>query len=141
LIGQLGADSLYTADNRIPLNYMTLASTKYTNFVPETLRHLRPPTFLTQRSTADERVLWQKAAGYSDLSYESVHSRCPSLFQLTANIYDAMTNQAPGIFRDLLCLRFSGRSTARRAAEFFSIAMNSSKMSGMIGSGMECLFG
>ncbi len=96
LIGQLGADSLYTADNRIPLNYMTVASTRYTNFVPWTATSLTASNFFNATADRLMREYYGKTLReiqiYPTNQYTAgVHQ----LFQLTANIYDAMTNQAP----------------------------------------------
>lgn len=96
LIGQMGADSLYTADKRIPLNYTTLASSGYTNFVPWTATTLTASNFFNTTADRLMREYYGKSLReiqiYPTNQYTAgVHQ----LFQLTANIYDAMTNQAP----------------------------------------------
>ena len=96
LLSQLSADSVYTADDRIPLNYTTVASPGYTNFIPWTANALTASNFF--QITANRLLQQQFSKNLNEVQIYPTNQYTAGvhqLLQLTANIYDAMTNQAP----------------------------------------------
>ncbi|MBR4248903.1 MAG: hypothetical protein IKQ24_01975 [Verrucomicrobia bacterium] len=96
LLSQLSADSVYTADDRIPLNYTTVASPGYTNFIPWTANALTASNFF--QITANRLLQQQFSKDLNEIQIYPTNQYTAGvhqLLQLTANIYDAMTNQAP----------------------------------------------
>ncbi len=96
LISQLSADSVYTADDRIPLNYTTVAVSGQTNFIPWTANRLTASNFLYL--TADKLLSTYLGKNLKNVQIYPTNEYTADVhqfLQLAVNIYDAMTNQAP----------------------------------------------
>lgn len=96
LISQLSADSISTVSNRISLNYTTVAASGHTNFIPWTATPLTASNFFY--ITANRLLQTYYSVNLTNIQIYPTNQYTAGVhrvLQLTANIYDAMTNQAP----------------------------------------------